>query len=166
MVEQSVYFLIPPVNFHASIAELDMQRDVVFHSVPGRVGNVIDDVGAPSRRFRLRSRWHDDVFRNDRMWADLASSRGSTVPKLVIMFFKTLWLAHMRIPITSPIITSFIRILNFRERLVEAKPDIFEVEMDFAEDLPYNMASVAGLIHLTSEGLISLAGPFASSLME
>lgn len=142
-----IYFGIPTIEFPARIGDVRAPRNIVQHTIPGRDGDIVDDIGSPSREMTIEIEINDSMLKNKAKvcWGVL----DGIVLDNTLNFMKWLdflWLNKLDVPILSVPLTTIVHIKNKPIHWEGGKAGRFIIKLDLIERLPYSLSSILGQI--------------------
>jgi len=160
-----VYLGFPDNVFSMPVAmqELVQHKRLARHEIPGRNGDIIDDMGSPARQVRMAGKISSDILAANVFESPVAvgatisanlALRGMTslnpfVSNLVAFnpvnvvnferFLNNVWKFGIVLPIISDLITSLVIIQDLNWIQDGGKPGIFRFSCTLVEKLPYSV---------------------------
>lgn len=144
-----VWMGFPLVEFPASRVMISEDKDKVFHTIPGREGNVIDDVGSPAVRIIMDTEISKELLQNV-ITNTILFGVFAPIKKLIsepLNFFALLqsWqYDEIEIPFLSLKLTTIVIIKKIDTEWVGGKAGRWKLNIEMYEKLPFSKTSVLG----------------------
>ena len=137
----------------ANIQNLRQKKRWAKHPIPGRDGDMIDNMGSPSRAVKLSGKISPEILRaHYPAWLNIIDPfQSKSNPITFMTTLNEWWLRGLEIPLISDPIVSIFVIEELNWTQVGGKPGQYKFEMIVVEKLPYSLSSVRGMI--MSKGL-------------
>jgi hypothetical protein len=158
-----IWIGIPMFRFPAVTAELFEPRNVKKHSIPGRDGDIVDDVGSPARIMTLDCEINRPLLEKV-LQESITFGIDPGIFAEPIWFMRLLhewWLSKLEVPVICAPIQSFVKITNKRTKWEGGHGGRFEIHLELTERLPFSLSSIAGRLILGGAfGILAGLGGF------
>lgn len=153
--EGKVYLGLPLISFPARVTDVTSRRAIVQHRIPGRDGDVIDDIGSHARRVIVETEISKQLLTkvfDSLTYLSWASGVVDALkePLNFLQLIYIWWLNKQEIPFLSLPFSSFVVIVDKSEKWEGGKIGRFQLRLELLERLPFSLSSILGRISFTA----------------
>ena len=144
----AIWLGIPLIKFPASRAEIKSPRDIQRHRIPGRDGDIIDDIGSPARTMSLDVEISRGLLEKVLESSINYSITGTPItlaePTLFMQMIHQWWLSKLEMPVICMPIQTLMQIEDQSVVWEGGHGGRFIIHLDLVERLPFSLSSIAG----------------------